>query len=146
MALAEQKSCGTKKTDSCALPHAGSRGLSDRSYEPPQARREIMLLSLEEIIVAKSGFIRIGHIDRNSIRLLPRMENRTGKARSRRKRLVSLAALNSQRFTACTPVLALPKPSCAIWSRPQRKAPVAQLDRATVYGTVGWRFEPVRVQ
>ncbi len=27
-----------------------------------------------------------------------------------------------------------------------RKAPVAQLDRATVYGTVGWRFEPVRVQ
>jgi hypothetical protein len=26
------------------------------------------------------------------------------------------------------------------------KAPVAQLDRATVYGTVGWRFEPVRVQ
>jgi hypothetical protein len=40
---------------------------------------------------------------------------------------------------------ALPNTSCAIWSTAAVKAPVAQLDRATVYGTVGWRFEPVRV-
>jgi hypothetical protein len=34
---------------------------------------------------------------------------------------------------------------CPIVHVRDRKAPVAQLDRATVYGTVGWRFEPVRV-
>jgi hypothetical protein len=42
-------------------------------------------------------------------------------------------------------ILALPKAGGVLWSRPQHKAPVAQLDRATVYGTVGYRFEPGRV-
>jgi hypothetical protein len=31
------------------------------------------------------------------------------------------------------------------YGQPPRKAPVAQLDRATVYGTVGYTFEPCRV-
>jgi hypothetical protein len=32
------------------------------------------------------------------------------------------------------------------YGQPPRRAPVAQLDRATVYGTVGYTFEPCRVQ
>ena len=59
-----------------------------------------MLLSPEGIVASNSRFIRIGHIDRNSFRLLPRMENRTGKARSSQKRLVPLAGLNARALQA----------------------------------------------
>jgi hypothetical protein len=51
-----------------------------------------------------------------------------------------LQLLNSCRFSSCQNRVV---PYGHVRNR---KAPVAQLDRATVYGTVGWRFEPVRVQ
>ncbi len=42
------------------------------------------------------------------------------------------------------PQLDAPRPRCQ--NRPRPQAPVAQLDRASVFGTEGWGFEPLRVR
>ena len=145
MALAEQKCCGAKDTGGQECPRNGARELSDRSFQRARARRDFWSAPSDGVAITDSRMICIRHIERNSFPLLPPTENPTGKARSRQKTI---------RF--CPSIRPVVGPNLGFRpcqnrvvpyaQRPQQKAPVAQLDRATVYGTVGWRFEPVRVQ